>query len=153
MNKQTYNLGRIYAALANVLPEQDTPERRGAAPLSPLKAAAEMINTAVAQKKLAPELDTEIAELYDTIPSDYPSEIPLEDQGNWWLGYYHRKQFSKMTIKEAREKLGLTQEEVAERMGISQPLFANWESGGRKPKEETIQRIADALGIPRSDLL
>lgn len=45
-----------------------------------------------------------------------------------------------------REYLGLTQQEVAERIGISQPAYAQQEAGLR-PRKATRERIAAALGI------
>jgi len=50
-----------------------------------------------------------------------------------------------------REYLGLTQQEVAERIGISQPAYAQQEAGLR-PRKATRERIAAAMGI-KSGLL
>ena len=47
---------------------------------------------------------------------------------------------------EARVKAGLTQEEVAERMGTSQLTVARLESG-HKPSLKTIERYAEAVGM------
>ena len=53
-------------------------------------------------------------------------------------------------LMAARQKSGLTQEEVAERMGTSRSAVARIESGGGKrrhsPSLATIRRYADALG-------
>lgn len=56
-------------------------------------------------------------------------------------------------IKQAREKAGKTQAEVAGLMGISQQAYSQYESGRRVPKPETIGRIAYALGIIPEELL
>ncbi|AVR97191.1 helix-turn-helix domain-containing protein [Pseudoduganella armeniaca] len=45
-----------------------------------------------------------------------------------------------------REYLGLTQQQVADRIGISQPAYAQQEAGLR-PRKATRARIAAALGI------
>ncbi|MCM1234380.1 MAG: helix-turn-helix domain-containing protein [Ruminococcus flavefaciens] len=50
-------------------------------------------------------------------------------------------------IKEARKKAGLTQKELGERLGISYQTVAQWENDLRNPKQETLQRIANALNI------
>ncbi len=50
-------------------------------------------------------------------------------------------------IKAWREYLGLTQEELATRMKISQPSLARMESPDRKPRKETLRKVAVALGI------
>ena len=46
----------------------------------------------------------------------------------------------------ARKKAGLTQEQVAERMGTKQSASARMESGRQKPSFKTIERYADATG-------
>ena len=50
-------------------------------------------------------------------------------------------------IKEARIKCGLTQKELGERLGLSYQAVAQWENNLRNPKQETLLKIADALGI------
>ena len=47
---------------------------------------------------------------------------------------------------EARARAGLTQTEVAERMGTSQSTVARLESGGAKPSLSTLKRFAQATG-------
>ena len=58
----------------------------------------------------------------------------------------------KMTIgeriKAARKQAGMTQQELADRLGISYVGISNWESGKRKPKQETLERIAAVLDVP-----
>jgi DNA-binding XRE family transcriptional regulator len=46
----------------------------------------------------------------------------------------------------ARVRAGLTQEEVAARMGTTQSTIARLESGRRPPSLRTVQRYAQALG-------
>lgn len=53
-------------------------------------------------------------------------------------------------IKKYRQKAGLTQKQLGEAFGISQQQIAQYESGRRIPKMETLQKIAGALGISRS---
>lgn len=50
-------------------------------------------------------------------------------------------------IKSARKKAGLTQKQLGERLGITFQSVAQWETGKRIPKIETLQKIADALCI------
>ena len=52
----------------------------------------------------------------------------------------------KDNIKKARLNAGLTQLEVAERLGVAQAQYARWENGGRNPKDETIEKLADIFG-------
>jgi ribosome-binding protein aMBF1 (putative translation factor) len=50
-------------------------------------------------------------------------------------------------IRAERERMGLTQTELAERMGTTQPTIARLEAGGVTPSLNTLQRTADALGL------
>lgn len=52
-----------------------------------------------------------------------------------------------MTIKEARKKAGLTQAKLAQKMGCTQKDISRWENGGRKPKYETLCKIASVCNI------
>ncbi|MDR0827387.1 MAG: type II toxin-antitoxin system prevent-host-death family antitoxin [Desulfovibrio sp.] len=50
-------------------------------------------------------------------------------------------------VRAWREHLGLTQGEVARRMGISQPAYARIENKDTQPRIATCKRLAEALGI------
>lgn len=52
----------------------------------------------------------------------------------------------KDNIKKARLNAGLTQSEVAEKLGVAQSQYARWENGGRNPKDETIEKLAEIFG-------
>ena len=56
-------------------------------------------------------------------------------------------------IREFRKSRGLTQKELGERLGLSYQAIAQWENNLRKPKTETIIKIACALGIRYEDLV
>ncbi len=45
-----------------------------------------------------------------------------------------------------REKLGITKQEAAKRMQMSQPAYLRYESGERTPSIHVIQVMADVLG-------
>ncbi|MDT2909667.1 helix-turn-helix transcriptional regulator [Lactococcus lactis] len=53
----------------------------------------------------------------------------------------------KDNIKKARLKSGLTQAQVAEKLGVSQAQYARWESGGRNPKDDTLEKLAEVFGV------
>lgn len=53
----------------------------------------------------------------------------------------------KSMIQAWREYLGLTQQEVADRMGISQPAFSKLEAADAKPRLSSVRRVAEALGV------
>ena len=50
-------------------------------------------------------------------------------------------------IKEARKNAGMTQIELAQKLNIPFQSVSQWERDVRKPKVETLRRIANALGI------
>ena len=50
-------------------------------------------------------------------------------------------------VRAERERLGLTQTELAERMETSQPTIARLEAGGVTPSLATLNRAANALGL------
>ena len=52
----------------------------------------------------------------------------------------------KDNLKKARLDAGLTQLEVAEKLGVAQAQYARWENGGRNPKDETVEKLADIFG-------
>jgi transcriptional regulator with XRE-family HTH domain len=51
-------------------------------------------------------------------------------------------------IRHARKEAGLNQAGLAERVGVSQPAVANWESGVHDPRRLMLAKIADALNVP-----
>ena len=59
----------------------------------------------------------------------------------------------KTRIKEIRNKKNISQVQLAELLGITQPSLAAIESGKRVPKLETLMRIAAALDTSVLSLL
>lgn len=50
-------------------------------------------------------------------------------------------------IKECRQAKGVSQEELAGMIGVSQNAIYLWENGKRTPKKETLNHIYEALGV------
>lgn len=50
-------------------------------------------------------------------------------------------------LKDLRKQAGLTQVDVAEKLGISQPAYASWERGVKKPTQENLVKIAQILNV------
>lgn len=46
----------------------------------------------------------------------------------------------------ARSRAGITQGEIAQRMGTTQSVIARLEGGKRQPSMRTVQRYAEAIG-------
>jgi transcriptional regulator with XRE-family HTH domain len=49
-------------------------------------------------------------------------------------------------VIEVRNRAGLTQEDLARKMGTTQPVVARLESGRFRPSMRTLERLADATG-------
>jgi transcriptional regulator with XRE-family HTH domain len=49
-------------------------------------------------------------------------------------------------VIDARNRAGLTQQELARKMGTTQPVVARLESGGTRPSMRTLERLAKATG-------
>ena len=45
-------------------------------------------------------------------------------------------------LKNLRKEAGLTQVDVASKLGISQPAYASWERGVKKPTQDNLVKIA-----------
>ena len=56
------------------------------------------------------------------------------------------------SIKAARKRAKLSQKELGKILGVSGSMIGQYESGQRNPKPSTLQRIADALGVPEPEL-
>ncbi len=50
-------------------------------------------------------------------------------------------------LKHAREKMNLTQEEVANKICVAIRAYQNYEAGVRLPRVDTALRIANALNV------
>ncbi len=57
------------------------------------------------------------------------------------------------TIKELREKMSLTQKELAQRIGVSDKTVSKWESGRGLPDISLIEPLAENLKISVAELL
>jgi transcriptional regulator with XRE-family HTH domain len=56
-------------------------------------------------------------------------------------------------LRQLREAAGLTQIQLALRVGVTQGTIANWERGARLPQLENLVRISNILGCGIDELL
>jgi transcriptional regulator with XRE-family HTH domain len=56
-------------------------------------------------------------------------------------------------LREARERLALTQEQVAERSGVHAGEISRIEAGKRNPQVSTVERLAKAVEMKPGQLL
>lgn len=57
-----------------------------------------------------------------------------------------------MKIKELRNKAGLSQVALAEKLNVTQSVVSLWESGATFPSSAKLPRLAEILGCTVSDL-
>lgn len=55
-------------------------------------------------------------------------------------------------IRKFRKAAGLTQGELAEKMGTKQPTVAMWETGAAKPRSDKLPALARILGCSIDEL-
>ncbi len=56
-------------------------------------------------------------------------------------------------IKEGRDTLGLTQSELASKLGLTYSAVSQWEKGRAVPRMKVLHQLADLFGVPVSELL
>lgn len=56
-------------------------------------------------------------------------------------------------IKKVRQQKKIRQIDLARDAGVSQPFLSDLENNRRGAKTETMQRIADALGVKIKDIM
>ncbi len=76
-----------------------------------------------------------------------PNRLPLERLRARLAGAEEGWFFAAIAgrVAERRIERGLSQRELAQRVGTTQSAIARLESGGRPPRIDTLLRIADAL--------
>lgn len=56
-------------------------------------------------------------------------------------------------LREERKKRGMTQQEVADKIGINRGSYSNWENGKREPTLDNIIKLANILDVTVDYLL
>ena len=52
-----------------------------------------------------------------------------------------------MRIRDLRTCAGMTQRELADKLGISGAAVAQWETGDKRPTVDNLERLADIFGV------
>ena len=60
---------------------------------------------------------------------------------------------AKMTLEAARVNTGLTQADLAEKMGVSRQTVLDWESGKREMKTAYLYMFCGITGFSEDDIL
>lgn len=71
------------------------------------------------------------------------------------LGYNSFGEVFIMTnkIRECRKRKGLSQEELANKIGVKRAVVSKYETGKISPRIEIIQKISRVLGVPVHELV
>lgn len=51
------------------------------------------------------------------------------------------------TLRKARKKAGITQKALANELNVTPAMIAQYETGKRKPRKDTLAKIAEALHV------
>lgn len=117
------------------------------------------MNTPIEQQAINSEVayqtikDASGAIQYVVVP--YEDFLRMENNVEPWVPneVVERVIMGKLTPMRAwREHLGLTQSEVAARLDVSQAAYAQLEAPEARPRQTTLRRVAQALGIQLEQL-
>jgi len=59
----------------------------------------------------------------------------------------------EIRLRELRERKFLTQDELAERTGMTRANISRLENGLQRPRISTVRKLATALGVEPDDLI
>lgn len=156
-NREAYVFGWVFGRLSiEAFPEEIGGDVALAA-ARPYTANARIISDAHRLGLLTGDLDRQVGEALCEITSiDPPMEggsekyQPLEIQGSWQLGYFAGKgkrplAEEKLDIAAARKAKKLTQDQLAEQIGVDQALISRWESGKVSPNKDNLAKLKEIL--------
>ena len=78
--------------------------------------------------------------------TDIKKQRPLSEEGRAAYADEARISAFRELVYRLRTEAGLTQAELAERMGTTQSAIARMEGGGTRPTLETLEKVAERLG-------
>ena len=56
-------------------------------------------------------------------------------------------------LKSARKGLGITQKQIAEKLGVVESCYANWEQGRTEPSVAMLRKISKEFRVSIDELL
>ena len=59
----------------------------------------------------------------------------------------------RLKLKEVRKRKFLTQQELADRLGVTKATISRMESGVNEPRPSTVRKLAEALGVEPEELV
>ena len=101
----------------------------------------------------ANEIGEVLAEILFGEPKDYTASTLTSDSSPDGLEALQKhRNFVGEQIRKCRQKLKMSQEDLAKKAGIPQSHVCRLETGKHAPTYLTIERLADALGVSASQL-
>lgn len=101
--------------------------------------------------KLADILDTTTDFLLGKTNIDFGNDSKVYEEYKELLSQNKKEEEKKnlfsVRLKELRLQHGFSQEELAEKIGIKQNSYSDWEHGKCKPNYEKLEKIADFFGV------
>ena len=167
--EEIHALGYAYGLLVKALrpDERDkltNPAAMQQAALRPHVGFAQAHNLSMTYHAVRPGLSEQLASVLERvnyIPDDPNEQLALPEQGVWQLAYYRalggrppvwddprKNPDAPKGIKVCRKCKGLTQRELAEKMGCTQTDVSRWESGSVQPSPPTLEKLAEVLECP-----
>lgn len=58
-----------------------------------------------------------------------------------------------MQLKEFRKKIGLSQDDIAKKIGVHNTTYGNWELGKTEPTIDTLIKLADFYNVTVDELI
>ena len=56
-------------------------------------------------------------------------------------------------LKSVRNESGYTQKQIAEKLGVVESCYANWEQGRTEPNISTLRKLSEIFGVSVDELL
>lgn len=156
-NHEAYVFGWVFGRICTEAPNKNIGIDVSTAALRPYSASAIAISNANRLNILKGDLDRQVCEALCEIDSiDPPTENgleiaqPIDIQGSWQIGYYAGRskrplQTAKFNISASRKAKKMTQAQLAEQMGVDQPVISRWESGKTNPTDENLKKLKEIL--------
>ncbi len=156
-NREAYVFGWVFGRI-NAEVENSIGGDVTLASQRPYTASAKVISDAHRLGLLKGDLDQQVGEALCEISAvDPPMENgsekfqPLEIQSSWQLGYYAGKGRQPLAaaafdIAAARKARKMTQQQLADAMGVDQALVSRWESGKVSPNRSNLEKLKEILG-------
>lgn len=139
MTKETaYLLGQVYGKLISLNKNWDTMARLTIAMRKPMKAITELHLNAIQSRVFTNDVHEYIMfRLADVSVEDAMSDMNTETSSSFMLGMHSFDLDAPQLIKH----IELTQEEIAEKLGVSANTVSRWKLGTSKASQETLYKL------------